>query len=108
MADNQQAWEHQTRAWTAPSLGHVAHTHTHAHTRRSHAQCCWQKGAFRLAIDREPTCAALRCGVLRGVLCCAVLQEYTRAAHVLSGLESPVALFLRCYALFLAGEKQKE
>lgn len=46
------------------------------------------------------------------MLCCAVLravlQEYTRAAHVLSGLESPVALFLRCYALFLAGEKQKE
>lgn len=36
------------------------------------------------------------------------LQEYTRAAHVLSSLESSVALFLRCYALFLAGEKQKE
>jgi hypothetical protein len=42
------------------------------------------------------------------MLCRAVLQEYTRAAHVLSGLDSPVALFLRCYALFLAGEKQKE
>lgn len=35
-------------------------------------------------------------------------QEYTRAAHMLSGLDTPAALFLRCYALFLAGEKQKE
>jgi anaphase-promoting complex subunit 8 len=35
-------------------------------------------------------------------------QEYTRAAHVLSGLGGPTATFLRCYALFLAGEKQKQ
>jgi anaphase-promoting complex subunit 8 len=39
------------------------------------------------------------------VLC---LQEYQRAAHVLTGLETPVAVFLRCYALYLAGEKRKE
>jgi anaphase-promoting complex subunit 8 len=39
---------------------------------------------------------------------CAVLQEYQRAAHVLAGIDTPVAVFLRCYALYLAGEKRKE
>ncbi|KAF6260843.1 POT family-domain-containing protein [Scenedesmus sp. NREL 46B-D3] len=36
------------------------------------------------------------------------LKEYQRAAHVLAGLDSPVAVFLRCYALYLAGERRKE
>jgi hypothetical protein len=40
-----------------------------------------------------------------GLIC---LQEYQRAAHVLAGIDSPVAVFLRCYALYLAGEKRKE
>jgi anaphase-promoting complex subunit 8 len=37
-----------------------------------------------------------------------VPQEYQRAAHVLAGIDTPVAVFLRCYALYLAGEKRKE
>eukprot|EP00878_Enallax_costatus_P036554 GHUV01041059.1.p1 GENE.GHUV01041059.1~~GHUV01041059.1.p1 ORF type:complete len:112 (+),score=18.37 GHUV01041059.1:268-603(+) len=36
------------------------------------------------------------------------LKEYQRAAHMLSGLNTPVAVFLRCYALYLAGDKRKE
>ncbi|WIA34840.1 hypothetical protein OEZ86_013138 [Tetradesmus obliquus] len=36
------------------------------------------------------------------------LKEYLRAAHVLAGIDTPVAVFLRCYALYLAGEKRKE
>ena len=36
------------------------------------------------------------------------LQEYRRAAFVLQSVEGPKALFLRCYALYLAGEKRKE
>lgn len=55
--------------------------------------CC---GCLTLAC-----CAALCCALL-------LLQEYQRAAHVLAGLDSPVAVFLRCYALYLAGERRKE
>lgn len=40
------------------------------------------------------------------LLCCT--QEYRRAAFVLSGVGGPKALFLRCYALYLAGEKRRE
>eukprot|EP00883_Tetradesmus_obliquus_P015588 jgi/Sobl393_1/8739/SZX78120.1 len=36
------------------------------------------------------------------------LKEYLRAAHVLAGIDTPVAVFLRCFALYLAGEKRKE
>jgi anaphase-promoting complex subunit 8 len=36
------------------------------------------------------------------------LGEFRRAAHALAGCCSPEASFLRCYALYLAGEKQKE
>ena len=36
------------------------------------------------------------------------LQEYRRAAHVLRGSQNSKAVFLRCYALYLAGEKRKE
>jgi hypothetical protein len=36
------------------------------------------------------------------------LQEYSRAAHVLAGISSPEAIFLRCYSLYLAGETRKE
>lgn len=35
-------------------------------------------------------------------------REYRRAAHVLSDQTGKKALFLRCYALYLAGEKRKE
>lgn len=40
--------------------------------------------------------------------CCALVQEYRRAAQVLSGLPGPKALFLRCWCLYLAGEKRRE
>ncbi|CAI8009131.1 Cell division cycle protein 23 homolog, partial [Geodia barretti] len=36
------------------------------------------------------------------------LGEYRRAAHALASCQSPEAFFLRCYSLYLAGEKQKE
>lgn len=39
---------------------------------------------------------------------CPGLQEYRRAAFVLLGVRGPKALFLRNYALYLAGEKRKE
>lgn len=35
-------------------------------------------------------------------------QEYRSAAYALRGVASPKAVFLRCYATFLAGEKRKE
>ena len=35
-------------------------------------------------------------------------QEYRRAAHILRGTQNSKAVFLRCYALYLAGEKRKE
>ncbi|KAG0483695.1 hypothetical protein HPP92_011779 [Vanilla planifolia] len=35
-------------------------------------------------------------------------REYRRAAHVLRKQTSKKAVFLRCYALYLAGEKRKE
>nr|XP_043607702.1 anaphase-promoting complex subunit 8 [Erigeron canadensis] len=35
-------------------------------------------------------------------------REYRRAAHVLGDQKGKKALFLRCYALYLAGEKRKE
>ncbi|KAL3528296.1 hypothetical protein ACH5RR_007618 [Cinchona calisaya] len=35
-------------------------------------------------------------------------KEYRRAAHVLRDQTSKKAVFLRCYALYLAGEKRKE
>ncbi|KAL8226603.1 hypothetical protein R6Q57_016435 [Mikania cordata] len=35
-------------------------------------------------------------------------REYRRAAHVLSDQTGKKALFLRCFALYLAGEKRKE
>ncbi|KAM0018858.1 putative tetratricopeptide-like helical domain superfamily [Helianthus debilis subsp. tardiflorus] len=35
-------------------------------------------------------------------------REYRRAAHVLSDQTGSKALFLKCYALYLAGEKRKE
>ncbi|CAI5469030.1 unnamed protein product [Closterium sp. Yama58-4] len=36
------------------------------------------------------------------------VREFRRAAHVLEGVAGRRALFLRCYALYLAGEKRKE
>jgi len=37
------------------------------------------------------------------------MREYRRAAHALpQSCKSPFALFLRCYCVFMAGEKQKE
>jgi hypothetical protein len=45
------------------------------------------------------------------VLCATVismLQEYRRVAHVLRGSSGNKANFLRCYSLYLAGEKRKE
>ena len=36
------------------------------------------------------------------------LQEYRRVAHVLRASPGQKAKFLRCYALYLAGEKRKE
>ena len=38
----------------------------------------------------------------------AFLQEYRRVAHVLKTCPGDKATFLRCYALYLAGEKRKE
>ena len=38
----------------------------------------------------------------------AFLQEYRRVAHVLRTSAGNKARFLRCYALYLAGEKRKE
>ncbi|KAF8061421.1 APC8 [Scenedesmus sp. PABB004] len=35
-------------------------------------------------------------------------KEYGRAAHVLGGVPGRVAPFLRCYALYLAGERRRE
>nr|CAD1844908.1 unnamed protein product [Ananas comosus var. bracteatus] len=35
-------------------------------------------------------------------------REYRRAAHVLRGQAGRKAVFLRCYALYMAGEKRKE
>eukprot|EP00879_Flechtneria_rotunda_P023489 GHRR01024847.1.p1 GENE.GHRR01024847.1~~GHRR01024847.1.p1 ORF type:complete len:117 (+),score=28.23 GHRR01024847.1:242-592(+) len=35
-------------------------------------------------------------------------KEYNRAAHVLAAINTPVAVFLRCYALYLAGQKRQE
>ena len=37
-----------------------------------------------------------------------LVQEYRRASHTLSSVPGPLALFLRLYSLYLAGEKQKE
>eukprot|EP00249_Psilotum_nudum_P012993 c24091_g1_i3 orf=588-2054(-) len=36
------------------------------------------------------------------------MREYRRAAHFLNGVAGKKAFFLRCYALYLAGEKRKE
>lgn len=36
------------------------------------------------------------------------LQEYQRAARVLSGVPGPKALFLRCYSRYLAAERTRE
>lgn len=36
------------------------------------------------------------------------MQEYRRAAHFLKDSQSSKAAFLRCYSLYLAGEKRKE
>lgn len=35
-------------------------------------------------------------------------QEYRRTAHLLKDSQGSKAWFLRCYALYLAGEKRKE
>ena len=35
-------------------------------------------------------------------------QEYRRAAHILKGADNDKSIFLRCYALYLAGEKRQE
>ena len=35
-------------------------------------------------------------------------QEYWRAAHALQDVPGVKALFLRCYSLYLAGERAKE
>lgn len=35
-------------------------------------------------------------------------QEYRRAAHLLRDAQNTKACFLRCYSLYLAGEKRKE
>ncbi|KAL8457668.1 hypothetical protein ACS0TY_035512 [Phlomoides rotata] len=35
-------------------------------------------------------------------------KEYKRAAHVLRDQTSKISMFLRCYSLYLAGEKRKE
>lgn len=37
-----------------------------------------------------------------------LLQEYRRAAHVLADAQGGKSLFLRCYAMYLAGEKRKQ
>ena len=36
------------------------------------------------------------------------LQEYRRAAHVLAEAQGGKSVFLRCYAMYLAGEKRKQ
>ncbi len=36
------------------------------------------------------------------------VRDYRRAAHALHGTRGPKALFLRCYALYLAGEKRRD
>lgn len=36
------------------------------------------------------------------------MQEYRRAAHLLKDSQNSKAWFLRCYSLYLAGEKRKE
>ena len=36
------------------------------------------------------------------------MKEYLRAAELLEGAADPAARFLRCYAVYLGGEKQKE
>ena len=36
------------------------------------------------------------------------VQEYRSAAHALQACTDPLSLFMRCYATYLAGEKQKE
>ena len=40
--------------------------------------------------------------------CISSLQEYRRVAHVLRTSAGNKARFLRCYSLYLAGEKRKE
>lgn len=35
-------------------------------------------------------------------------QEYRRVAHLLRNSKNSKALFLRCYSLYLAGEKRKD
>jgi hypothetical protein len=84
---------------------------------------CWAVLCCIVPCCAVPCRAAPRCTVLpsylhfmlscavscSAVLCAALLlQEYLRAAHVLAGIDTPVAVFLRCYALYLAGEKRKE
>ena len=39
---------------------------------------------------------------------CTSCQEYRRTAHLLRECQSSKACFLRCYSLYLAGEKRKE
>lgn len=73
-------------------------------------QCSNRYGSLCVcrAVDKAPIVLSCGCTPRTAVVLLCVMQEYIRAAHVLSGLSTPVALFLRCYALFLAGEKQKE
>jgi anaphase-promoting complex subunit 8 len=53
-------------------------------------------GQARCQTGRPPTLADLP------------LQEYRRAAHALQDVPGVKALFLRCYSLYLAGERARE
>lgn len=65
------------------------------------------KSYFDLKVQRQHQ-TAQSC---TDVLCAkdiSMLQEYLRVAHVLRGSSGNKANFLRCYSLYLAGEKHKE
>lgn len=76
------------------------------------------QGAQRLPAEPDSICSlggylfawthpvGLSFAAAAAVLC--VLQEYRSAAYALRGASSPKAVFLRCYATYLAGEKRKE
>jgi hypothetical protein len=69
-----------------------------------HARTGWLCAKFTCYAHLQP---CRRCGLHAARSPCFV-QEYRSAAHVLRDSLDPLCLFLRGYAMYLAGEKRKE
>ena len=69
--------------------------------------CCWRRSALGhlrsvVTLEEESTRLPLRW------TCGGIVQAYRRCEHALRGVSGAKALFLRCYALYIAGERHRE